>query len=169
MQFSRWSLLQIIILCFLTGFMVFTEVFSSNEHVVSTPGRVDGLGPLLFTWLVLSCFYLIFLLEAKKENEFFNHPLWGKAPVLIIAFSLVSLTVFMLAFFWIPLFDLVQEWRLLIYVFVCYFLFLFFIFIFAMVHKNSSEGQQHEKTIHLSLLWSVGVLSIAVFFITPPL
>jgi len=88
-------------------------------------------------------------------------------PKFIIIIGTLSALGFILAGNLGPLMDWAQQWRFLIYLFAVYFLFLYFILVLSIVRNYQIDKQRGKKTVHHAFMWSLGVLSMALFFSSP--
>lgn len=168
---SKWTIYQGLILLAFIGVLYLAEVLSGELNLTVSSGNStlinSGFGFFIFSGIVLSCFYLLFLFEAKKGKQLFSHPLWNKMPVIIVGVGTVSVFIFMFSSFLGPLFQWTEQWRFLIYIFFSYFLFLLFVFVFSTVRNSRMKGEGNEKAAHLAYLWTAVVILISLFFIQP--
>jgi amino acid transporter len=166
----KWTIVQVITLIFLTLFMFILEEVSGNRTVQPSNGEWVAVYPsysLFIVYLmVLGCFYLLFLFEAKKNKNVYSHKIWKLMPRLCVVIGIVSAILFIIGGIATPLFEWVQQLRFLLYLFFTYFMFLVFLFIFSIEHKRHNFKQSLEKTVHISFFWIV-VLVMGIFFFLP--
>lgn len=102
MLFSRWTILQFVTLGLLVGFVVYLESIRANRTVEVSRAMTPVNNPfetLLFVSAVLSCFYLFFLLEAKKRTDIFQRPFWHRMPIASVLVGISSFVIFIVAAF----------------------------------------------------------------------
>ncbi|SDN63240.1 hypothetical protein [Alkalicoccus daliensis] len=164
----KWGLLQLLTVFVIVIIMWMSNYISQNRAIPNAAGEWTAVNSpytvFLVITLILGCFFLLFVFEARKENSFFTHPLWHKGPVLIGIIGFVSIVLFLAGGTFGPLMLWTAQIPALIYSFFIYFLFVIFIFIFAIQHKRNSFQQPFEKTIYISSLWTLG-LFFGVFFL----
>lgn len=114
--------------------------------------------------LVITCFYTLFLIEAKKKNNMFEHSIWGMMPKICAAAGVISVVLFIVGGTVGPIMNWVAQWPFLLHVFLIYFLFLIFLFIFSFEHKRQRFKQRSEKTIHISYICTL-VLFFVLFIV----
>ncbi|WNF38329.1 hypothetical protein RJD24_07860 [Bacillaceae bacterium IKA-2] len=150
----KWTIFQVITVIFLTLFMFIIEELSGNRNIQTSNGEWVAVYPsysLFIVYLfVIGCFYLLFLFEAKKSKNVYSHKIWKLMPMLCVVIGIVSAIFFIIGGIATPLFEWVQQWRFLLYLFFIYFMFLVFLFIFSIEHKRHSFKQSVEKTVHIS-------------------
>ncbi|WP_102263275.1 hypothetical protein [Mesobacillus jeotgali] len=163
----KWFLLQILTLGAIGILMAVLELNEGNRIVSSsanwTPANNIYITFFIVT-VVLSCFYLIFLFEAKKNNNIFKRPFWNVMPKITISVGVLSIILFLVGGTVGPIMSWVEQWRSLLYVFLIYFLFLIFLFIFSIEHKKQRNNNRINKTILTSYIWTI-VLFFAIFFV----
>lgn len=139
MFLSRWTYLQIIILILLGILPFLSETFNQGISVPIGGSPVATLGPMfmtiLFLVLVLGGFNLFLFLQLRKSTTFLSHPAWDKMHILLIFIMVISLVVFISAFFMTPLSELLQNVRWGIYLILYYFLFLFNLIVLSLIHR----------------------------------
>ncbi|WP_280771591.1 hypothetical protein [Salipaludibacillus daqingensis] len=164
----KWSILQLLTVFVIVFIMWFLENISQNRTTQPASGEWTAINSPYITFvviaLVVTCFYLIFMFQAKKENNLYQHRLWSMMPKLIGIVGFLSIVLFLIGGTIGPIMTWVEQWRSLIYVFLVYFLFLIFLFIFSFEHKRQRFRQQNEKTILISFIWTL-LLFFGVFFI----
>lgn len=163
----RWLLLQFLTVGVIGLLMALLEMNAGNRIAGSfsawTPANNVYLTFLIVT-VILSCFYFIFTLEAKKSNSLLERPFWSRMPKVIIAVGVLSIILFLVGGTVGPIMTWVEQWRSLIYVFLIYFLFLIFLFIFSIEHKKQRNKSRINKTIFTSYIWTI-VLFFVIFFV----
>lgn len=171
MLLSRWTMLQFATLGLLIGFVVYVEFLRTNRTVEVTGAMTPVNNPietLLFVSAVLSCFYLFFLLEAKKGTDVFERSFWQRMPIATVIIGSSSFVIFISAVFLGDLFSIMQDNRFFLYVIILYFMFLLFLFVFSMVLKfgpgKKGGNDRFEKASHKSLLFSV-LIFVCIFFL----
>jgi len=164
----KWSLYQILMIPLIVIFMWLLEYTSGNRTNRVVSGEWTAVNSPYDTFLIIACvitfFYLIFLFEAKKNKSFLNHSIWDIMPGVCVAVGILSFILFIVGGTVGPIMAWVEQWRPLLYVFLIYFLFLVFLFIFSIEHKKQRFSQQHEKTIHISFIWTL-LLFFVLFFL----
>lgn len=164
----KWSLYQVLMILFMVVSMRLLEYTSENRTVQSTSGEWTIVNSSYTTFfivaLVVTFIYFIFLFEMKKKKSFFSHPVWINMPIICVTVGIISIILFIVGVTVGPVMVWVEEWRILLYVFLIYFLFLVFLFIFSIEHKKQRYSQQHEKTIHISFIWTL-LLFFALFIL----
>ncbi|CEG27168.1 hypothetical protein BN1002_02024 [Bacillus sp. B-jedd] len=73
--------------------------------------------------VILTCFYLIFIFEAKKRNSILERSFWNLMPKISISVGVLSIILFLVGGTVGPIMTWVEQWRSLLYVFLIYFLF----------------------------------------------
>lgn len=163
----KWLILQILTLGAIGILMAVLEMNAGNRLASPsydwTPANNVYITFLILTF-VLFCFYLIFLLEAKKSNSIFGRSLWDLMPKISISVGVLSIILFLVGGTVGPIMSWVEQWRSLLYVFLIYFLFLTFLFIFSIEHKKQRNKNRIKNTILTSYLWTVGLFFL-IFFV----
>ncbi|MDQ0353049.1 putative membrane protein [Alkalibacillus filiformis] len=160
----RYTIYQVIVLAGLVLLAFVTEQ-------LETFGVNDGsefflyiIGLLAYIAIVVSCFSLIFYWQTKKSETFLIHPIWEKMPILItIVFFLSAVVLIFLMEF--GGYQLVSEYRGLMYLLIYYFIFLLNIMGVAIVYKVSQDKLSKRQIIERSGVWTVGVLTVIWFII----
>lgn len=139
MFFSRWTYLQIIILILLGILPFLAETFNQSISVPIGGSPVDTVGPMfmtiLFLVLVLGGFNLFLFLQSRKSTTFLSHPAWDKMHILLVFILVISLIIYISAFFVSPLSEVLQNVRWGIYLIVYYFLFIFNLIVLSLIHR----------------------------------
>ncbi|SDI78121.1 hypothetical protein [Natribacillus halophilus] len=152
-------------LAFALLIFIFICIESFSASIVSLFGvtEIPPYFSVLFIMLVLSCFYFLFLFEAKKDNNIFASSLWRIGPLVTGIVGAIAAVVFIVSAEFLPLITWMQEWRVLLYAFFGAFLFLVFLFVFSIVHKYQT-GSSDENKLHLTLVL-LFVFVLALFFL----
>ncbi len=163
----KWLLLQILTLGAIGILMAVLELNEGNR-IVSYSANWTPVNNIYITFIivtvVLSCFYLIFLFEAKKRNNILERSFWNLMPKITITVGVISITLLLVGGTLGPIMTWVEQWRSLLYVFLTYFLFLIFLFIFSIEHKKQRNNNRINKTILTSYIWTI-VLFFVIFFV----
>lgn len=164
----KWSLYQLLMVVLIVVFTWLMEYTSGDGVSQSFQGEWTAVHASFSTFFVVACiitfFYLILLFEAKKEKSFLNHSIWANMSKNCVVIGILSTILFMVGVTVGPLVDLVEMWRPLLYVFLIYFLLLVFLFIFSIEKGKQKNSKQHERSIHISFVWTL-LLFFAVFFL----
>ncbi|WP_223701626.1 hypothetical protein [Sutcliffiella deserti] len=164
----KWTLYQVLTLVLLSLLMWGLEFISDKRAFQFQSAGwavvIPGYATVLIIALVISCFFLIFLFEAKKEKSIFQNSAWRKMPVICLITGLFSVFLFIAAGAFGPLFEWVEQWRFLLYIFFVYFLLLLFLFIFSLEHRNKGYRRPYEKTIKISYFWTL-ILFVAFYLL----
>ncbi|WP_218240645.1 hypothetical protein, partial [Pseudomonas sp. 2822-17] len=138
MLFSKWTIYQCLTVVSLLVIFFLAEINAGSVNITVSSEQItpfnNGITYFLFVGIILGCFYLLFLFEAKKGSNFFSRSVWGKMPWITFTLGIVSLILFMLSALLGPLFQWVEQWRYLIYIFFSYFLLILFVFTFSLVY-----------------------------------
>ncbi|WP_416148334.1 hypothetical protein ACM26V_19230 [Salipaludibacillus sp. HK11] len=167
MLISRWTIFQFLTASLLIGILAFVENQSGTTTVAAGTPINSRLSIFLFITGILGCFYLMFLFQTLKTNTFFHHSFWKNVPILIMVIGVLSTIAILFTGTLGPLFEWVQQWRFLIYLFVVYFLLLYFVLVLSIVRNYQLDNDLGRKTTHLAFGWSLGVLVIGMFFVSP--
>ncbi|RCW63886.1 hypothetical protein DFR57_11511 [Saliterribacillus persicus] len=163
----KWLLLQILTLGAI-GILMGVLEWNEGKRVVSSSANWTPANNVYITFIivtvVLSCFYLIFLFEAKKSNNILERSFWNLMPKISISVGVLSIILFLVGGTVGPIMAWVEQWRSLLYVFLIYFLFLIFLFIFSIEHKKQRNNNRINKTIFTSYIWTI-VLFFVIFFV----
>ncbi|QOY35514.1 hypothetical protein AWH56_022990 [Anaerobacillus isosaccharinicus] len=164
----KWSIFQVVTVSFIFLFMWFLEHISGNRTIQPSNGEWTAVNSSYMTFLILalvvSCFYLLFLFEAKKAKTIFESSVWSRMPKICIIGGALSAILFIIGGTLGPIFEWVQQWRFLLYIFLVYFLLLVYVFIFSVEHKNKEFKKPYEKTILSSYFWTIAIF-IVLFFL----
>ncbi|WP_406945556.1 hypothetical protein ACJA3J_03660 [Halobacillus sp. SY10] len=163
----KWSIYQIFVFIGMALIMwILESTLLGHIGVEITRGEGAVYSPLI-TFLVLilfiTCFYILFLFEAKKGHKF-QQSIWTYMPSICMFIGGTSIVLFLLGGTIGPIGGWIEQVRSLFYVFLSYFLFLIFLFIFSFEHKRKRFEQSPERTVHLSYFWTL-VLFFSLFFL----
>jgi len=147
--------------------MWYLEYITGNRTIQISSGTAVNSSFVTFfiVALVISCFYLLFLFEAKKKKSIFASKVWAIMPIISINLGGLSTILFIIGGAIGPVFDWVQQWRFLLYIFFVYFLLLVFVFIFSIEHKKQRFKKSHEKAIHISYSWTLVLFLVLIVFL----
>lgn len=163
----KWSIYQVLTISFIILFMWFLEYINRNRTIQPSAGEWTAVNSVYVTFLIIAlvvtCFYFIFLFEAKKENSFLQRSVWNIMPKVTVMVGTFSIVLFLIGGTIGPIMNWVEQWRSLLYVFLIYFLFLIFLFIFSFEHKQERLNQRSEKTVHISYIWTIAVFFLLFF------
>ena len=165
----KWSLFQLLTLTFIIFIMWFLEYITGNRTIQISSGEWtavnSSLVPFFIVALLMSCFYLLFLFEAKKEKSIFASKVWTNMPIIFITLGVLSSILFIIGGAMGPVFEWVQQWRFLVYIFLVYFLLLVFLFIFSIEHKKQGLKKPYEKSVHVSYSWTLVIFLVLFVFL----
>ncbi|GEN45571.1 hypothetical protein [Alkalibacillus haloalkaliphilus] len=160
----RYTIYQVIVLA---GLVLLAFVTEQLEAV----GVSDGsgiflyiIGLLAYMAIVVGCFSLIFYWQTKKSETFLIHPIWEKMPVIISIVFFLS-AVFLIFLMEFGGYELVSEYRGLMYLLIYYFIFILNVMVVAMVYKTSRSELTKRQIIERSGILTVGVLAVIWFVI----
>ena len=163
----KWFILQILTMGVIGILMVVLEVNAGNSFGSPSEAGVPVNNvyiTFIIVTVVLSCFYLMFWLEAKKSNSILDRSFWKSMPKISITVAILSIILFLVGGTVGPIMSWIEQWRSLLYIFLIYFLFLIFLFIFSIEHKKHRNKNHINKTIFTSYIWTV-MLFFVVFFV----
>ncbi|KQU21873.1 hypothetical protein ASG65_21490 [Bacillus sp. Leaf13] len=168
MMFSRWTFLQGIIVIIL-GILAFITDYFKKDMATSNPSNtvntVQMLMTLLFIISVIGLFSLLMFFQSKKSNTFLLHPIWKKMHIIVSFLLVISIVVFISAFFISPLSEVIQSSRWILFITIYYFLFLINILVLTLINKIKKNTISNAKKIKSSFIWTVLLLFVTIFFI----
>jgi len=166
MLFSRWTLFQGIVVFSLLILAIILDYFKENiSTLMSTSSLMPMLLTLVFITITIFLFSLFLIFQSKKSITFLVHPIWRKMHIIILFILVISIIIFISSFLLIPLGEVVQNNRWILYIIIYYFLFLMNILVLSIVHKRLNRNTSNEKKIELSFLWTIFLLFIFIFLI----
>ncbi|UCZ53484.1 hypothetical protein LGQ02_01395 [Bacillus shivajii] len=164
----KWSILQISTAFAIIAIMAVLEFQTGYRTMEPTTGQWTPVYSAYVTFfiiaLVISCFYFLFLFEAKKEKSLFSRKMWGNMPKKVLIVGALSAVLFIALGATGMVFEWVEEWRFLLYIFLVYFLFLIYVFIFSFEHKMKKFAKPYEKTAFISYIWTLLLFFILFVF-----
>lgn len=160
----KWSLFQILTVSLLSLFLIVFE-FINVDRTISFREGTNAVNSPYATFfvvvLIITAFYLVFLLEAMKEKNLFDHQVWDKMPMFCGFLGTLSIIGFLVLGTAGPLMNWVMYLPFLFYVCLIYFLFLLYLFIFSLEHRWRNSN---EQSIHMSYFWTL-LLFFILFFL----
>ncbi|KGP89993.1 hypothetical protein N780_07780 [Pontibacillus chungwhensis BH030062] len=169
MLFSRWTLWQTILIGMLGMLAFVAEQFNQVIAVPMISSHAHSLLPailtILFLALIVGIFSLIIRLELKKNPTIFTSRFWDKAPLILIIFLVLSLVLYITGFMMDPFRDLLQRYRLSLYLILYYFLLLVNLLVLATVQKVKGNTISGEKKIGMSFFGTMLFLVVTIFII----
>ncbi|WP_184351834.1 hypothetical protein [Salirhabdus euzebyi] len=164
----KWIIYQILTLSIIVFFMWILDYINENRTIQHSSSEWTAVNSTFITFYIIafivSCFYLLFLFEAKKDNGLFDRSFWAVMPKMCVIIGVLSIILFLTGGTIGPIMVWIEQWPSLIYVFFIYFLFLIFLFIFSIEHKKHRYKQRKEKTVHISFTWTI-LLFFVLFFL----
>ncbi|PEZ74734.1 hypothetical protein CN380_23525 [Bacillus sp. AFS017274] len=165
---SRWTFFQGIIVATL-GILAFITDYFKNDMATSISSNtiitVQMLMTLLFITVVIGLFSLCMFFQSKKSNTFLLHPIWQKMHIIISFLLVISIVIFISAFFISPLSEVIQSSRSILFITIYYFIFLINVLVLSIINKIKKNTISNSKKIKSSFIWTVLVLFVSVFLI----
>lgn len=169
MFFSRWTLLQVILVVLLGILAFIAEQFNQAIAVPMASSKIHSLGTtvimILFLALIVGVFSLIIRLQLKKSPTIFTSHFWSKAPLTLALFLGASLLLFITGFMTDSLREVIQQHRLSLYLIFYYFLFLVYLLVLAIVQKVKGNTLSAEKKVGVSFFGTLAFLVLTIFMI----
>ncbi|MGD6844642.1 hypothetical protein ACQCVH_19275 [Bacillus infantis] len=100
------------------GILMAVLELNEGQRIVSYSADWTPANDIYITFIIVavgvSCFYLMFLFEAKKKNNFFEKPFWNLMPKVSISVGLVSVILFLVGGTVGPIMTWIEQWRSLL-------------------------------------------------------
>lgn len=167
---SRWTWLQIFIICILIVCFFLGEWFDLNSLIAITSKDDSVLLSMILTITFLILVYgsitLLLLLQAKKDKKLFNYTIWDKMYLYILSFFLLSSILFIVMVLFTSLVEWIDSFRSIFYIQVLFFLTLFYLLVLSLVYKFTEQKQNSDQILYSTFLWSM-ILTILFVFLLP--
>lgn len=124
---------------------------------------MNSFSPLIASPIGLFSLFMFF--QSKKSDTFLSHPIWEKMHIIVSFLLVISIVVFISAFFISPLSEIIQSSRWILFITIYYFLFLINILVLTLINKIKKKTISNAKKVKLSFIWTVLVLFLTIFFI----